>query len=174
MLDPSSFREALSRFAAGVTVITTRTEAGERAGFTATAFSSVSLEPPLVLFCVSAGGRSDKALARSSGFGVNVLGNDMAAVAERFATRGADRFAGLDVREGPLGVPLLKGAIATLSCQRHARHEAGDHGIFVGRVVEAAWSDGRPLLHFRGAFGELADERAPGRELHDWMVGAAW
>jgi flavin reductase (DIM6/NTAB) family NADH-FMN oxidoreductase RutF len=174
MVDPNDFRQALSRFAAGVTVITTGTEAGEWAGFTATAFSSVSLEPPLVLFCVSAGGRSDQALRRSDGFGVNVLRNDMAAVAERFATPGADRFAGINVREGPLGVPLLNGAIATLTCRRHARHDAGDHGIFIGHVVEASWSQGAPLLHFRGAFGELAEERIPGRALHDWMVGAAW
>lgn len=174
MVDPGNFRSALSRFAAGVTVITTRTEDGEWAGFTATAFSSVSLEPPLVLVCVSAGGRSDQALVRSDGFGVNVLRNDMAAVAERFATRCADRFAGIEVREGPLGVPLLKGSIATLTCKRHARHDAGDHGIFLGRVVEVAWNDGPPLLHFRGAFGELAEERVPVRALHDWMVGAAW
>ena len=173
-MDSSDFRQTLSRFAAGVTVITTCTTSGERAGFTATAFSSVSLDPPLVLFCVSADGGADRALRQSAGFGVSVLREDMSEVAVQFAQRGADRFEGVAVRPGPLDVPLIEGAIATLACEHHDRIVAGDHVICVGFVIEASWTDDRPLLHFRGAFDELANQRTEAPAIHDWLVSAAW
>jgi flavin reductase (DIM6/NTAB) family NADH-FMN oxidoreductase RutF len=174
-MKPSEFRDVLSRFAAGVTVITTRDAQGARVGFTATAFSSVSLEPPLVLFCVGAGGRSDLALAAGSGFAVSVLGERQADVAMRFTLRSMDdRFEGVLLTAGDGGLPVLNGAIATLTCEHAGRVEAGDHVVYLGHVVSGSSTDGRPLLHFRGEFDELAGRPVDAGRAADFMIGAAW
>ena len=174
-MDPIEFRTVLSHFAAGVTVITTRDAGGQRLGFTATAFSSVSLDPPLVLFCVTAGGRCDAALKAEQGFAVNILGEDQTNLAVQFARRSTnDRFDGVALSSGVEDHPLLRGAIATLTCEHAGRIEAGDHVVHMGHALYGTSTDNRPLLHFRGAFDQLAKlpvEPIPGS---DFMVGAAW
>jgi flavin reductase (DIM6/NTAB) family NADH-FMN oxidoreductase RutF len=175
VIDALEFRQALSRFAAGVTVITTQDVNGARAGFTATAFSSVSLQPPLVLFCVGLDGRFDCALRRAEGFAVNVLDEDQLDVAVRFADRNVDdRFLGVPVRTAELALPVLEGALATVVCRQASRIEAGDHAIYLGEVLSGDWQDGRPLLHFCGAFESLAGDEVVPEEMADFMVGAAW
>jgi flavin reductase (DIM6/NTAB) family NADH-FMN oxidoreductase RutF len=175
VIDAVEFRQALSRFAAGVTVITTQDASGARCGFTATAFSSVSLAPPLVLFCVGVGGRFDCALRSTEGFAVNVLDEDQLDVAVRFADRTVeDRFFGVPVRTAELALPVIEGALATIVCRRQWRIEAGDHAIYLGEVLSGDWRDGRPLLHFRGAFESLVGEEIVAEEMADFMVGAAW
>jgi flavin reductase (DIM6/NTAB) family NADH-FMN oxidoreductase RutF len=177
MVDERVFRQVMSRFAAGVTVITTRDRDGERIGFTATAFTSVSLAPPLVLCCVVSGCRADRALREAPGFAVSVLREDQADLALRFADRGIeDRFESVGLTDAGLGLPVLTGAIATLTCTGAGFFEAGDHAIHLGQVIDAEHSEDLPLLHFGGAFGELKREQYPlaAEPIADWMVGAAW
>lgn len=176
-MEPNSFRAVMSRFAAGVVVITTRARDGERVGFTATAFTSVSLEPPMVLCCVVSDSRADRALRDAPGFAASVLREDQGALARRFADRAvADRFDGVRLRTRGLGLPVLEEAIASLTCTRAGCVQAGDHAIHLGEVIEAECGDDRPLLHFRGSFAELErnEVRAELEPIADWMVGAAW
>lgn len=176
MLEGDRFRGVMSRFAAGVTVVSTLDGEGHTTGFTATAFSSVSLEPPMVLCCVVTGSRSDRALSAGGGFAVSVLREDQAPLARRFADRNVrDRFEGVEVRAGELDLPLLEGAIASLTCRSAGSVLAGDHTIHLGEVLDGDCTDEQPLLHFRGAFASLQAETSPEIEpIADWMVGAAW
>ncbi len=154
-IDDETFRIALGRFATGVTVVTLRDAGGEDRGMTATAFASLSLDPPLVLVCIGHAASIAPALSRARHFAVHVLAADQVALARRFAEKDGDRFDGLAVRRGLEGLPLLDGALTTLQCRIHARHPGGDHEIVVGEVLEATGRDGAALLHFRGGYSEL-------------------
>ena len=156
----SEFRSALGHFAAGVTVVTTRDGDGHPAGLTASAFTSVSLDPPLVLVCVDRQAVSHPTFDAHGWFAVNVLGRHQEALSHRFAASGGDKFEGLLFREGRARLPLLDGAIATLECRLVDRHEAGDHTIFVGQVEEATVTGGPPLVYFQGDYHHLAPTRA--------------
>ena len=160
-VDRQQFRAALRHWASGVTVITTR--AGERAlGMTVSAFSSVSLEPPLVLVCADKTSHTCPAIAESGVFAVNVLAADQSELSNRFATDGneAVRFDGLACRSGPTGAPWLPGAVAVLDCRLVDTHEAGDHRIYVGRVEATEVHAGRePLLYYDAAYHVLAPKR---------------
>ena len=157
------FREALSRFASGVTIVTAL-EGNTPVGFTATGFTSVSLSPPLVLVCVARRASVHAALVASRSFGVSVLAERQTWIAEQFARSGVDRFRGVPVRRA--GVPLVEGAVAQLECRRHSRHESGDHTILIGEVVEA-WTGGeRPLVHCSRRFGAFVAEAPPRGDLH--------
>lgn len=173
--DPD-FRRALSHFAAGVTVVTTATPAGRRLGFTATAFSSLSLDPPLALVCAGKGKLSHAALTEGEGFAVNILSSHQEDLARRFADpRVADRFAGLEFSIGALGCPLLAETVAGLECRRSAVFDGGDHSIFVGEVTDLWHTDAAPLVHFAGRFSQLQDQSANGADHRaDWLVGAPW
>lgn len=148
--DPDAFREAMSRFASGVTVVTAR-RGDERLGITASSFTGVSMKPPLVLVCIARALHTHAAIAESRAFAVNILGVHQLEVARRFAgltPETGDRFAGLAWSDGLSGAPLLDGSIATLECRLHASHDGGDHTIFVGAVVDARVSGEKaPLLY---------------------------
>lgn len=149
-------REALGNFVTGVTVITTRS-AGELHGLTANSFSSVSLEPPLVLFSLSRAAECFAAFERAKFFAVNVLRSDQEALSSRFATRNVDKWTGVGRRAGHDGCPLLDDAIATFECRTTARHDGGDHVIYVGEVVAFAYRpEGEPLAFFRGRYTGVA------------------
>ncbi|WP_018655512.1 flavin reductase family protein [Actinomadura flavalba] len=156
-----SFRDALARHAAGVVVVTARPARDEPAGLTATSFTSVSLDPPLVSFYVAASSSTFPRLRAAATFAVNVLGHDQAELAARFASRDVDRFAApTRWRPGPGGEPLLEGAAVRLRCDWHSLREIGDHLLVVGRVigVEVGATE-TPLLYHHGRFGHFTAHR---------------
>lgn len=151
-----SLREAFGQFATGVAVVTTVTPGGERAGVTVNSFSSVSLDPPLVLWCLSDRAPSAPVFLRAGQFAVNVLAAGQDELSRRFATPAPDKFAGLDVLVSSTGLPLLAGAVATFACRTVTTHEGGDHHIFVGEVEHYQRSGGEPLIFHAGRYRELA------------------
>lgn len=152
------FRAALSMFATGVTIVTARDANGAPIGLTANSFNSVSLEPPLVLWSLSRQAGSMPAFERGSHYAVHILAADQHALAERFANKTVDRFAGVAWRAGSAGVPVLDGAAAVFECFNRSRYEEGDHVIFVGEVERCARREGAQPLIFHGGryFTELA------------------
>jgi flavin reductase ActVB len=150
------FRRVLSHFASGVTILTTREGNGRPVGLTASAFTSVSLDPPLVLACVDLKARCHDAFGAAERFAVNVLGVDQEPLSQRFASAGVDdKFDGLVLVSGALGLPLLEGALAHIECAKVAAYPAGDHTILLGRVDAAAVGEGHPLLYYRGRYDRL-------------------
>ena len=147
------FRAALGMFATGVTIVTARTEHGQVIGLTANSFNSVSLDPPLVLWSLSQAAASLPVFRAGSHYAINVLAADQKELAQRFALKGADRWAGVAFTEGECGAPLLSGAAATFECFNRSRYEEGDHVIFVGEVERCSWRPGAsPLLFHGGRF----------------------
>lgn len=155
-LDTAVFRASLSRFASGITVLTTRSADGRDLGMTATAFSSLSLDPPLVLVCIDRAASMAPALESATHLAVHVLGADQEAISRQFALKEGDRFAGLAITRGAGGVPLVPGALVQLQCRITERHAGGDHVIVVAEVLAAEVADGDPLLYFRGRYARLA------------------
>lgn len=155
-VDLTAFRGALSRFASGVTVLTTRTADGRDAGMTATAFTSLSLDPPLVLACVDRTASMHSPLQDATHLAVHVLAAGEEALSRRFAGDEAQRFRAAELTRGIAGLPLLDGWIARLQCRITARHPEGDHVIIVGEVLAAEVAEGDPLLYFGGRYGGLA------------------
>jgi flavin reductase (DIM6/NTAB) family NADH-FMN oxidoreductase RutF/DNA-binding GntR family transcriptional regulator len=153
-LTPEEFRDVIGHFASGVTVITA-THEGEPKGTTASAVSSLSLEPPMVLVCLNKTSSTAIAIEGAQRFAVNILGEDQADEAMRFAKRGDDKFAGLDVSKGEHGEPLLSNALATLECQVAEQVTGGTHYVFLAEVERASARSGAPLAYFRGQFGRL-------------------
>ncbi len=151
-IDPTLFRRVLGTFAAGVTVVTTLGPDGQPLGLTATAFTSVSLVPPLVLVCIDKKSETYPHLGAASVFAANFLARDQEAVSHRFATSGGDKFSGLPWRPGDLGAPILAGTIGHVECRIVHAFDGGDHTIFVGQVESAATAEGEPLVYFRGAY----------------------
>jgi flavin reductase (DIM6/NTAB) family NADH-FMN oxidoreductase RutF len=147
---PQEFRAALGMFATGVTIVTARTADGNVVGLTANSFNSVSLSPPLVLWSLSRVAASMPAFSAGSHYAINVLAADQKPLAERFATKGADRWNGVTFDEGLGGAPLLHGAAATFECFNRSRYEEGDHVIFVGEVERCAHRTGASPLLFHG------------------------
>lgn len=159
-VDDTAFKAALSHWGSGVSVITAQGPDGAPAGLTATSFASLSLHPPLVLFCLGRDSTSFDAFQGADAFAIHVLEAGQQALSNRFAAKGGDKFAGLDWRPGLGGAPLLPGCLATLECRVHARHEGGDHVIVVGAVERIDTREGAPLLYFRGGYRALADDTA--------------
>ena len=153
-IDDAEFKHALSHFASGITIVTTEHE-GIDYGLTVASFASLSLSPPLVLVCISKSSSSHEPIEESGKFGVSILASDQEAVSGRFASRGGDKFAGLDVRRGTLGIPLVGNALATLECRVTNQIVGGDHSIFIGEVVDTQTREGAPLLYFRAAYREM-------------------
>ncbi len=158
-IDADTFRHVLGRFPSGVTVVTVRGTAGPRGsdyGMTVSAFASLSLDPPLVLVCIGDDATIAGAVAAAQHFAVNVLAEDQAALARRFAEPNADRFDGAGISRGMHELALLDGAVATLQCAIVDRHRGGDHTIIVGEILAAtAVEDGRPLIYQRGEYRQL-------------------
>jgi flavin reductase (DIM6/NTAB) family NADH-FMN oxidoreductase RutF/DNA-binding GntR family transcriptional regulator len=155
-LSPEEFRDVIGHFASGVTVITA-THDGQHRGTTASAVSSLSLEPPMVLICLNKSSSSAQAVAAARRFAVNILGEDQADEAMRFAKRAdaGDKFAGIAVNEGEWGEPLLADALATLECRVVEQVTGGTHLVFLAEVERASARAGAPLAYFRGQFGRL-------------------
>ena len=151
--EPAHFRKAMGSFAAGVTVVTVCHD-GRLVGTTVSAFSSVSMDPPLVMVCLKRDSRTLAALSQAKTFCVNILASDQGDLAHRFAKSGADdRFALTAVEAGVCGAPLLAGATAVVECELHAAHDGGDHEILVGRVLRVVTDETKtPLVYVRGGF----------------------
>src|SRR5512140_286637 len=154
-IDHQEFRRVLGHFAAGVTVITTIGDDGKPYGLTATAFTSVSLEPPLVLVCVDKRAESHVHFHVSKVFTVNFLAAGHEDLSRRFAVSGGDKFSDLAVRRSQTGAPILAEALGHLECRTVNVIDAGDHTVFIGQVEGADARDGEPLLYFRGAYGTI-------------------
>jgi flavin reductase (DIM6/NTAB) family NADH-FMN oxidoreductase RutF len=154
--DQRTLRDALGSFATGVTVVTCVDGQGRPAGLTANSFTSVSLDPPLLLVCLQKRAVSAPALLEAETFAVNVLQTGQQPASIRFSTKEEDRFGPNDWSPGELGAPVLVESLGVFECERHAVHEGGDHDILVGRVVKASFDPNLdPLLYFRGRYRRL-------------------
>ena len=147
------FRTALGMFATGVTVVTARGANGQLVGLTANSFNSVSLDPPLVLWSLSRRSAALAVFRAGTHYAINVLAADQLALAERFAARVPERWAGVAWQPGPGGAPLIEGAAAHFECSNRSRYAEGDHVIFVGQVEHCDHRPGAaPLLFHGGRF----------------------
>jgi flavin reductase (DIM6/NTAB) family NADH-FMN oxidoreductase RutF len=152
--DSAHFRQALSQFATGVTVITTRLADGSFRGLTASSFNSVSLDPPLVLWSLGAGANSLPVFSGNSHYVINILSAGQQDLAMRFSRRTeTDPFDGIDYELSRTGLPILKGAAAWFECHNRSRYPEGDHVIFVGEVEECDVQPQAGLLFHGGRFG---------------------
>lgn len=150
---PRDFRAALGMFATGVAIVTARNDSGEPVGLTVSSFNSVSLDPPLVLWSLGRSASSMAVFSHGQHYAINVLAADQQALAERFAARGVDRWAGLAFTPGAGGAPLLDGCAATFECFNRSQYPEGDHVIFVGEVERCTRRPGAaPLLYHGGRF----------------------
>jgi flavin reductase (DIM6/NTAB) family NADH-FMN oxidoreductase RutF len=153
--DPRTLRDALGCFATGVTVVTCLHE-GAPAGLTVNSFTSVSLDPPLLLVCIAKGAASATALTSAPHFAVNVLQTGQQPASIRFSTRDEDRFGTTSWACGEAGAPILEEALGVFECERFAVHDGGDHHMLVGRVEKASFDSALdPLLFFRGRYRRL-------------------
>lgn len=151
-LDPMTFTAAMARIAGPVSVVTTVDDAGRRWGFTASSFCSVSLDPPLVLVCLSRTSSCHPAFTTATSFIVNVLAHGQEDLARHFARPGADKFAGTVMTECEQGLPGLDDAAVRLACSVYSFTDGGDHSIMIGRVEEAAVLERMPLIYHNRAF----------------------
>jgi flavin reductase (DIM6/NTAB) family NADH-FMN oxidoreductase RutF len=155
-IGPEEFKQALSRRASGVGIVTTRL--GDVVhGMTVSAFAEVSLSPPLVLVCADKSSNTLPLIEQSRVFAVNLLARDQVELSNRFASKRDEwrRFEGLELDTGATGAPLLRGVVANLDCRVVASHEHGDHVVYVGLVEEVRSFDRPPLLHFRSRYGSF-------------------
>ena len=154
-IDEARFRQVLGHFATGVTVVTGMA-GGQAVGLAVNSFTSVSLEPPLVAFCVGGLSRTWPRLRTAGTFCVNILAEDQEALSRAFAGRPPDRFLGVGWRPGRSGAPILADVLAWIECTVEAEHAAGDHVIVVGRVQDLdVGHEGRPLVFYRGGYGRF-------------------
>jgi flavin reductase (DIM6/NTAB) family NADH-FMN oxidoreductase RutF len=166
------FRRVIGYFASGVTVITAQ-HGGASFGTTASAVSSLCLEPPMLLVCMNQASSTGQAIKETGAFAVNILDEDHCDLASRFATKGAAKFEGVDVVVGPHGQLLLAGALAQLECRVRETVPSGTHWVFLAEVDHVAAADGAPLAYFRGQFGRLetAHDQALCRDLRTLVLG---
>jgi 3-hydroxy-9,10-secoandrosta-1,3,5(10)-triene-9,17-dione monooxygenase reductase component len=151
--DAASYRTVLGHFATGVALITA-VDDGEPVGMACNSFTSVSLEPPLVLFCAAKSSTTWPRIQAAGTWAANILDEDGEELCRLFAQRGADRFAHVSYTIGRTGAPILDRALAFIDCETVAEHDAGDHLIVVGRVLELGYSpESKPLLFYRGGYG---------------------
>lgn len=150
-----ALRDVFGRFATGVTIITTL-HGGQRIGLTVNSFTSLSLEPPLVLWCLHRKAATHTAFVAAEHFAVNVLAADQRNLAERFAGRG-DRFTGVALRPGMYGLPLLDGTVGILTCRRDRTIVAGDHVVLIGSVLHYEAHQGPPLLFLDSTYHATAE-----------------
>ena len=155
LVDRERFRSVMGHFASGVTIITTRHE-GIDYGLTASAVSSLSLDPPMLLICVNKTSNTQKAIAQSQVFAVNILQEHQSQVARHFASSRPQKFGGMSVSYGALGVPLLGDTLATIECRVTAEVTGGTHSVFLAEVKMAQAAEGMPLTYFRGRMGRFA------------------
>ncbi|GAA2727649.1 flavin reductase family protein [Actinocorallia aurantiaca] len=169
---PAELRRAMAEFATGVTVITGM-DGAEPVGFACQSFASVSLEPPLVLFCADHRGRSWPRIRTSGRFCVNILGEEQQDLCGRFGSSRGLRYEGLDWELSRWGAPSLPGVLVRVHCEVHAVHAAGDHDVVIGRVLALEHgSEERPMVFFRSRFG--LDGPAPLLTPETWSGGGQW
>ncbi len=153
---PDEFRRACGRFATGVTIATVLDPQGAPHGLTVSSFTSVSLDPPLILICLGHAVTIIDAFRAARHFGINVLSDAQRDLSERFARKGFDRFNGLPWTPGDTGVPLLPGALAAMELAVENRIPSGDHDILIGRLLRAEVTEANPLIYFASRYRELA------------------
>ncbi|HVZ48315.1 MAG TPA: flavin reductase family protein [Gemmatimonadaceae bacterium] len=154
-VDPATFRAAMATVPTAVTVISVRDRSGADHGMTVGAFTSLSLQPPLVLACIGDDATIAAVMRDAAMFGVSVLAEDQGPLSSRFADRERRGFADVPHTRGPAGTALLDGAVAHLECAVVARHPGGDHTIVVGEVRHAVHTSRAPLLHHRSAYRRI-------------------
>lgn len=154
--DTFDLRKALGQFATGVTIVTTISGDGVPHGLTINSFTSVSLDPPLILICIAKDAGTLAHFLANEMFAINILEAGQTQLARTFATHNIDRFANTDWHKGELNAPLLNNTIASLECKRAQTHDAGDHVIIIGEVQKASYqTDQAPLLYFSGKLGPI-------------------
>ncbi|MBI4889658.1 MAG: flavin reductase family protein [Acidobacteria bacterium] len=154
-LDGKAFRKACGTFATGIAVAAVIGRDGKPHGLTINSFTSVSLDPPLVLLCIGHKAASHGPFSSATTFSINILSDAQSDLSTRFASSHPNRFEGVDWFEGELGSPVLGGSLAVMKCEMRERVEAGDHTIFIGLVRRAEVNDGAPLVYFSGSYREL-------------------
>lgn len=160
-IDQRAFRDALGSFVTGVTIVTTCDAEGGDVGLTANSFNSVSLNPPLVLWSLALNSGALAAFREAPYWAVHVLARAQEPLSARFATKGIDKFAGLDLARGPQNIPLLRDCAARFVCRAAYEHEGGDHAIFVGEVVEFDRGVAPPLAYHQGRYAGVVGAEAP-------------
>lgn len=156
MIEPSEFRRVMGHFPSGVTIVTSLKADGSPCGLTVNAFCSVSLDPPLVLVCVEEEAGSLMCMRRAGVYAVNVLAADAETLSRRFSTWDTeDKFSGIAYREESTGAPVLDDALAWADCEITDAIGAGDHMILIGQVLSADAREGRPLVYYRGGYGQF-------------------
>jgi flavin reductase (DIM6/NTAB) family NADH-FMN oxidoreductase RutF len=155
-ISKDEFRTALSKFASGVTVVTLKDKNGKLHGITVSAFSSVSLDPPLILVCIDNDTGSHYAFNQSKRFVVNILSAGQSEHSNQFASQIPDKFVNIHHHEGLAGVPVLKDALVSLECRLTQEFVAGDHTIFVGEIEKAHINEGEPLVYYHGAYRKIS------------------
>lgn len=153
--DSLMLRRAFGCFPTGVTVVTTRTADGGFAGLTVNSYTSLSLDPPLVLWALGSGSASLRAFEAATHFAINILAEDQAWLSRRFATKAHDKFHGVPTRPGIEGVPLLEGCSAHIECRMHSAQPGGDHLLFIGRVERVDVLARPPLVYFNGRYRKV-------------------
>ena len=154
-MDTRELRNTLGTFATGVTIVTTRAPDKTPVGLTVNSFSSVSLDPPLVLWSLAKTSRTLEVFTTQPHWAVNILAEDQEALSNRFASAGEDKFAGVDIEDGAGGAPLLPGCTARLECRTVFQYEGGDHVILVGEVLSFEREDRRPLVFHGGRYARI-------------------
>lgn len=154
-LDPALFRSILGRFATGVAILTAQEEDGTDHGMTVSAFSSLSLDPPLVLACVERTTVMHRVLTTADRFAISILAEGQEALSRRFSEPIDDRFDGIGIRRGVTGAPLIEQAVATLECTLQDRLPGGDHVIYTGLVLTGDVHGGPPLIYYRSGYTTL-------------------
>ncbi|MBM4261037.1 MAG: flavin reductase family protein [Deltaproteobacteria bacterium] len=154
-IEAQELRRVMGHFATGVTVITTKDQGGAPQGLTANAFMSLSLNPPLVIISVDKGATCYNCFEKGNGYTVNFLSEDQEDISKRFATKGIDKFAGLNWHEGQNGAAIIDGVLGHVECRITQSYDGGDHTIVVGEILNVAATGERPLLFFRGKYQKL-------------------
>ncbi|HEY1012421.1 MAG TPA: flavin reductase family protein [Herpetosiphonaceae bacterium] len=153
-VDPNLFRQVMSRFASGVTVVTTLDQ-GRPSGLTVSSFASLSLTPTLALVCLDNGTRISEQIVAAGGFAINILADDQELLSRHFASPQKGDWGAIDWAPGPAGLPLLNGALARMECSLAQTLPGGDHTIYVGELTHAEAADAAPLLYYRGGYHAL-------------------
>jgi flavin reductase (DIM6/NTAB) family NADH-FMN oxidoreductase RutF len=156
-IEKNQLRQVMGHFATGVTIITTLNKDGQMHGLTANAFTSVSLEPPLLLISVDKKAESYPAFEESKVFTVNILADEQEALSRKFAVSGGNKFEGVAYRRGANGAAILDGTLAHIECTLYAAYDGGDHSIYLGEIQEAEVREGKPLVFYRGGYRAIGD-----------------
>ncbi len=154
-ISKDEFRAALGRFASGVTVITFKDTSERLHGITVSAFTSVSLVPPLIMVCIDRHAGSHDAFKENGLFMVNVLREDQLHYSEHFASSLPDKFAGIDFYLTGRDIPVLKDTLVNMECRLTQSYEAGDHTIFIGEILKSSVAEGKPLVYFQGRYQRI-------------------